>query len=82
MASYPVNQQIVVDDPLISQNCFSRTIELGNVEGKGHRFTGAESYMKICYGGNELSRGPVEESERNRRDRTCGDFVFFGERGI
>ena len=69
--SRPVNQRIVLGQPIMSKDHRTRGIQLGDIAGYSHRFTGRKSKRKVYTFSNIRIGGTVKKPQLNGRNRIC-----------
>ena len=81
-AQYPVNQWIVVGEPVVSKNHGARQIEWSHIKINIHTFIGQKFYRQSYGLSDNGIRCPVKQLQLDRVYRICGEFIILNKAGI
>ena len=81
-AQYPVNQQIVAGEPVVSKNHGARRIERSHIKINIHTFTGQKFYRQSYGLSDNRIRCPVKQLQLNRVYGICREFIILNKAGI
>ena len=81
-AQYPVNQQIVAGEPVVSKNHGARQIKQSHMKIKIHTFTRRKFYRQSYGLSDNGIRCPVKQLQLDRVYRICREFIILIKAGI
>ena len=81
-AQYPVNQQIVAGEPVVSKNHRARWIERSHIKINIHTFTGQKFYRQSYRLSDNGIRCPVKQLQLDRVYVICREFIILNKAGI
>ena len=81
-AQYPVNQQIVAGEPVVSKNHRAKWIERSHIKINIHTFTGWKFYRQSYGLSDNGIRCPVKQLQLDRVYGICGEFIILNKAGI
>ena len=81
-AQYPVNQWIVVGEPVVSKNHRARWIEQSHIKINIHTFTGWKFYRQSYGLSDNRIRCPIKQLQLNRVYGICREFTILNKAGI
>ena len=81
-AQYPVNQRIVVGEPVVSKNHGARRIERSHIKINIHTFTGQKFYRQSYGLSDNGIRCPVKQLQLDRVYGICREFIILNKAGI
>ena len=81
-AQYPVNQQIVAGEPVVSKNHRARRIEQSHIKINIHTFTGQKFYRQSYRLSDNGIRCPIKQLQLDRVYVICGEFIILNKAGI
>ena len=81
-AQYPVNQQIVVGEPVVSKNHRARRIKWSHIKINIHTFTGRKFYRQSYGLSDNRIRCPIKQPQLDGVYRICGKFIILKKTGI
>ena len=81
-AQYPVNQQIVAGEPVVSKNHGARWIKQSHIKINIHTFTRQKFYRQSYGLSDNRIRCPVKQLQLGRVYRICGESMILNKAGI
>ena len=81
-AQYPVDQQIVAGEPVVSKNHGARQIEQSHIKIIIHTFTGWKFYRQSYGLSDNRIRCPIKQLQLDRVYSICGEFIILNKAGI
>ena len=79
MAWFPVNQWVVLFEPIVSKNYRAGRVEQGCIECQSEHFTSRKSYREFRSLGNERVASSIKEVESNGWNCKGRNAMGFGE---
>ena len=81
-AQYPVNQQIVAGEPVVSKNHRARRIKQSHIKINIHTFTRWKFYRQSYRLSDNGIRCPVKQLQLDRVYRICRESIILNKAGI